>query len=238
MAFKTLIEFVMEKNLSKDEAERYIRSGKVYINDEQTIVPSVKVKETDRILVKGIKEWVSRGAYKLLAAKEIFNLDFNNKVVLDIGSSTGGFTQVALESGATKVYSLDVGTNQLDFKIRSNPKVVALEETNLKTINKAMFAEDLDLVVTDVSFISLGHVFNVLAPFNVEIVALIKPQFEAYQRDIEEGGYVDEKHHSDIINRVKEKAKENGYELVQIEKSPILGGKSKNIEYLSLFRKG
>lgn len=237
MARRTLIEVVMEHNLSKDEAERYIRSGKVLVNDEQVIVPSIKVKEEDAIRIKGIKEWVSRGAYKLLAAKELFDIDFNSKVVLDIGSSTGGFTQVALESGAKIVYSLDVGTNQLDFKLRNNDKVVAMEETNLKEINESMFDEEINLVVTDVSFISLGHVFNVLKPFNVEIIALIKPQFEAYQRDIEEGGYVDVKHHNDIIKRVEEKANENGFKLIRVQESPILGGKSKNIEYLSLFRK-
>lgn len=238
MAQKTLIEIVMEHNLTKDEAERYIRSGKVLVNDEQVIVPSIKIKDKDRILIKGIKEWVSRGAYKLLEAIKMFDLDFSNKVVLDIGSSTGGFTQVALENGAKRVYSLDVGTNQLDFKLRSNPLVTALEETNLKTINKSMFNETLDVVVTDVSFISLGHVFNVLKDFDVTIVALIKPQFEAYQRDIQEGGYVDETLHPGIIDRVKEKALENGYTLVKVEKSPILGGKSKNIEYISLFKKG
>lgn len=237
MARRTLIEIVMEHNLTKDQAERYIRSGKVLVNDEQVIVPSIKVKDEDRILVRGIKEWVSRGAYKLLAAKELFNIDFTDKVVLDIGSSTGGFTHVALESGARKVYSLDVGTNQLDFKLRSNPKVVAMEETNLKEIKPEMFDEKIDLVVTDVSFISLGHVFNVLQPFNVEIMALIKPQFEAYQKDIEAGGYVDVKHHDGIIKRVEEKALENGFKLIKVQESPVLGGKSKNIEYLSLFRK-
>jgi len=183
---------------------------------------------------------VSRGAFKLLGALEEFDLDFNNKIVLDIGSSTGGFTHVALEHGAKKVYALDVGTNQLDYKLRSNDRVVSLEKTNLKTITPEMFSEKIDLIVTDVSFISLKHVFNVaktLGDENFKIIALIKPQFEANSDQVQEGGFVPETLHEEIISKVKAYAEKNNFKMIDVKKSIIKGNKSKNQEYISLFER-
>lgn len=237
----TVLELVIAKGYSKDEAERFIRSGKVLINSEAVIVPSIKVKEDSNVIIKELKEWVSRGAYKLLKAIEVFNLDFKDKIVLDIGSSTGGFTQVSLKNGAKKVYSVDVGTNQLDFSLRSHNQVVVMEKTNLKTLTKDMFKEEIDIVVTDVSFITLKRVFDVLEPILSEdkiLMALIKPQYEADSSDVQDGGFVNKDKHDIIITKLSNYAKEKKLKLLDIQESPISGNKSKNTEYISLFVKG
>lgn len=237
----TVLELVIAKGYSKDEAERFIRSGKVLINSEAVIVPSIKVKEDSNVIIKELKEWVSRGAYKLLKAIEVFNLDFKDKIVLDIGSSTGGFTQVSLKNGAKKVYSVDVGTNQLDFSLRSHNQVVVMEKTNLKTLTKDMFKEEIDIVVTDVSFITLKRVFDVLEPILSDdkvLMALIKPQYEADSSDVQDGGFVNKDKHDIIITKLSNYAKEKKLKLLDIQESPISGNKSKNTEYISLFVKG
>lgn len=235
-----LLELVISKGYSKDEAERFIRSGKVLINQEEVIVPSIKVKTTDVLTIREKKEWVSRGAYKLLSAVEKFNVAFQDKVVIDIGSSTGGFTQVALANGADKVYSVDVGTNQLDFSLRYDKRVVVMEKTNLKTLVPEMFKESIDIVVTDVSFISLKRVFDVLENIltkNKTLVALIKPQFEADSSDVEDGGFVSKSKHDIIISNIEKYAVSKYFKMIEIHESPIKGGKSKNIEYISVFKK-
>ncbi|CAM9152017.1 TlyA family RNA methyltransferase [Mycoplasma marinum] len=237
---KTVLQIIIEYGYSKEEAERLIRAGKVKINGNDAFIPSEKFKNSNEIYIKDSKKWVSRGAYKLLSAFQEFNLDITNKVGLDIGSSTGGFTEVLLSKGAKKVYSLDVGTNQLDFSLRRNEKVITLEKTNLKKINKEMFGEELDLVVTDVSFISLKEVFKVLKGTiepGIQLMALIKPQFEAFSDQVEDGGYVPEKLHEEIIKRVKQHAKDNGFEYIIHKASPIKGNKAKNIEYIALFER-
>jgi len=147
---------------------------------------------------------------------------------------------VALVNGAKKVYSLDVGTNQLDYKLRSDKRVVSIERTNLKTITPEMFDEKIDIVVTDVSFISLKHVFNVcskLGDEKLQIIALIKPQFEANSDQVQSGGFVPEELHEEIIDKVKNYANGNLFNLIKINKSIIKGNKSKNQEYISLFER-
>ncbi len=237
---KTALAILMDMDYTKDAAEKLIRSGKVKINGVEAFIPTEKFKEDGEVFIKDTKKWVSRGALKLLSAFDNFDLTISNKVGLDIGSSTGGFTEVLLAKGAKKVYSLDVGTNQLDFSLRRNQKVIPLEKTNLKTINKEIFAEDLDLVVTDVSFISLKEVFkvlkNTLEP-KTKLMALIKPQFEAFADQVEDGGYVPEHLHEEIINRVIKHSNEHGFKYIMHKPSPIKGNKAKNIEYISLFER-
>ncbi|TCG10431.1 TlyA family RNA methyltransferase [Mycoplasma todarodis] len=237
---KTALQIIMELGYTKDESEKLIRSGKVKINGNDAFIPSERFKKVGEVFIKDVKKWVSRGAFKLLAAFEEFNLDVSNKVGLDIGSSTGGFTEVLLNKGAKKVYSLDVGTNQLDFSLRRHEKVVALEKTNLKKINKEMFAEPVELVVTDVSFISLKEVFRVLENTleqGVQLMALIKPQFEAFADQVEEGGYVPERLHQEIIERVIKHSEDFGFKYINHKPSPIKGNKAKNIEYITLFER-
>ncbi|WGI36275.1 TlyA family RNA methyltransferase [Mesomycoplasma lagogenitalium] len=236
---KKLLDLVNEKGY--ENGETLIRIGKVLVNDQIILLPHLKVDINSVITVKQTKkEWVSRGAYKLLKAIEIFNLDFENKTVLDIGSSTGGFTQVALKNGAKKVYALDVGTNQLEYSLRNNLKVIVMEKTNLKSINFKKFNEIMDIIVCDVSFISLKEVFKVIneiTDYNTQIMLLIKPQFEASSKYVEQGGYVNPKHHPFLINRVSQYALEYSFKLINVHQSPITGNKSKNIEYLSLYER-
>ncbi len=238
----TLIEKIIELGYDKKEASALIMSGNVLVNEEVIIIGSYKIKKEDTIRIKEKKEWVSRGAYKLLKAIDYFKLNIENKICLDVGSSTGGFTQVLLKNNAKKIYSLDSGTNQLDFSLRKNQKIISLEQTNLKSINEEMFDEKIEFVCCDVSFISVKNLFNVLAKENVltkdnEIIILIKPQFEANSNLVSKGGIVDTSHHSDIINEVINYAQNLNFKFFGITESPIKGNKSKNIEYLALFRK-
>ena len=238
----TLVEKLLSLGYSNKEALGLIMSGNVLVNEEIIIKGSTKIKETDVIRIKNKKKWVSRGSYKLLEAIEKFNLDLTNKICLDVGASTGGFTQVLLSKGAKKIYSLDSGTNQLDFTLRQNEKVVSLEKTNLKSINDDMFEEKIDFICCDVSFISVKKLFDVLSKTNVlannnYVLILIKPQFEASSNIVEKGGFVNKIHHKDIIDSIISYAIKLNFIFLSIIESPIKGNVSKNIEYLALFRK-
>jgi 23S rRNA (cytidine1920-2'-O)/16S rRNA (cytidine1409-2'-O)-methyltransferase len=158
----TLIQKLIEMNYDEKLADSLIRIGSVFVDEMAITMPQTKIKPNSVIKVKESKKYVSRGAYKLLAALEEFSVDPSGLVCLDVGSSTGGFTQVLLEKGAKYVYALDVGTNQLEYKIRSDARVKTIEKTNLKVITKEMFDQQIDLIVCDVSFISLRHVFDVI----------------------------------------------------------------------------
>lgn len=238
----TLIEKLFSLGYSNKESLGLIMSGNVLVNEEIVIKGSTKIKENDVIRIKNKKKWVSRGSYKLLEAIEKFNLDLTNKICLDVGASTGGFTQVLLSKGAKKIYSLDSGTNQLDFTLRQNEKVVSLEKTNLKSINDDMFDEKIDFICCDVSFISVKKLFDVLSKTNVlandnYVLILIKPQFEASSNIVEKGGFVNKIHHKDIIDSIISYAIKLNFIFLSIIESPIKGNVSKNIEYLALFRK-
>lgn len=238
----TLVEKLLSLGYSNKEALGLIMSGNVLVNEEIIIKGSTKIKETDVIRIKSKKKWVSRGSYKLLEAIEKFNLDLTNKICLDVGASTGGFTQVLLSKGAKKIYSLDSGTNQLDFTLRQNEKVVSLEKTNLKSINDDMFEEKIDFICCDVSFISVKKLFDVLSKTNVlandnYVLILIKPQFEASSNIVEKGGFVNKIHHKDIIDSIISYAIKLNFIFLSIIESPIKGNVSKNIEYLALFRR-
>ena len=238
----TLIEYLVNQlHYEPKKAQAMIMAGLVLVNEEKIITNSYKLKLTDQIRIKETKTWVSRGAYKLLAAIKEFKLEIKNKICLDIGASTGGFSQVLIHHGAQLVYALDVGTNQLDFKLRNLNNLISLEKTNLKTINKNMFNHQLDLVVCDVSFISIKHVFNVLTDDllskNHHLIILIKPQFEAPSRLVSANGYVDPIYHQEIIDKIILDANNKGFVLKQICPSPVVGQKSKNIEYLAHFQK-
>lgn len=234
---KTVLERLIALEYDEKLARSLVMAGKVFKGSEKIMSVSEKIADTEELLVKDSKEWVSRGAYKLQAAIEAFKLDFKNKTVLDIGSSTGGFTQVSLKNDAAKVYALDSGTNQLDYSLRTNAKVVTMEKTNLKSIEASMFNPLPELAVCDVSFISLKHVFKVLKENlnGIPLMALIKPQFEANSDQVLPGGFVPEELHEAIITKVKAFAQEQGYKLIDIKKSPIEGGVAKNIEYISLW---
>ncbi|MGL5591838.1 MAG: TlyA family RNA methyltransferase [Metamycoplasmataceae bacterium] len=235
----TLLEKLISMKYDEKLANSLIRMGSVFVDNEKIVTPKVKIKDNAIIKIKESKKYVSRGAYKLLSALEEFQVDPKGLVCLDIGSSTGGFTQVLLEKGAKYVYALDVGTNQLDYKLRSDSRVKSLEKTNLKLINKKMFDQQIELIVCDVSFISLKHVFDVISNLLLEssfFIALIKPQYEINSNDVSEGGFAEIELHQGIIDKIVEYSKDN-FEFMKLKRSPILGNKSKNIEYLSLFKR-
>lgn len=235
---KSIKQHLIEMNYP--DAEILIRSGKVKVNNEVIFTPSYITKQVDKITVEQSKEFVSRGAYKLLAAIEKFNLDFNNQVILDIGASTGGFTHVSLIYGAKFVYALDVGKNQLDFKLRQNTKVKSIEQTNLKSIDEKMFDLEIDKVVCDVSFIGLKEVYKVVEKIlssSKDLIVLLKPQFEASSKYVEKGGFVQEKYHEFLINRSIEQASEHNFKFIDKITSPIKGQKSKNTEYILWYKK-
>ena len=240
---KELIKILISKYPNKDEKLliSLIKEGKFIINNEKVFLPYLKFDESDiNIYYLESKQYVSRGAYKLLEAIDKFKLNLVDLICLDIGSSTGGFVQVELEKGAKKVYAIDVGTNQLDYSLRTNKNVILYEKTNLKSLNQTFFSENIDFVSCDVSFISVKNVFDVCRNFlksKIKLMVLIKPQFEASSNLVLKGGIVDEIHHQNIINKIIEYANEKGFKFLDIAKSPIKGYKSKNIEYISLFEK-
>ena len=226
---------------TKSKASAAILAGHVKINDEYITKSGFQInpsKEYD-IVVKSMP-YVSRGGFKLKKALDTFPVCINNRVCLDAGASTGGFTDCLLQNGAKFVYSADVGYGQLDWKIRSDSRVKVIERTNLKNCEFSDIYSDADevadLLVSDLSFISLTKVLpnlkNLLNPNFHEMILLIKPQFEAGKEHVEKGGVVrDKKVHYDVIRCVIECAEDLGYKINNLTYSSIKGP-SGNIEYL------
>lgn len=227
---------------TREKAKRAIMAGIVIVNDKKIDKAGtlIKTEPEPDIRIKGEKlKYVSRGGLKLEKAINKFAINCDSKVVLDVGASTGGFTDCALQNGAKFVYSVDVGTNQLDWSLRNNEKVKSMENTHIKDLKlEDLDNEKVDLIVMDVSFISLTKIFIYLKNFlkeDAKMMALIKPQFEVGRENIEKGGLVkDFTKHKMAINNVVESANENGFFLKNIDISPIKGAKG-NIEYISLF---
>lgn len=230
---------------TREKAKRAIMAGLVIVNDKKIDKPgtTIKIDEDPVIRVKGDAcKYVSRGGLKLEKAIGVFNLDFQDKIVLDVGSSTGGFTDCSLQNGASFVYAVDVGTNQLDWKLRNDERVKSLENTHIKDLElKDIDDKKVDFIVMDVSFISITKVIEHLVKFfheNTKLMALIKPQFEVGKENIEKGGIVkDTKKHLMAIELVIEEAKKSGLRLKALDYSPITGTKG-NVEYISLFELG
>lgn len=240
---KERLDILLVKNgffESREKAKRAIMAGIVLVNDTKIDKAGTLVDVDKEIRIKGeTLKYVGRGGLKLEKAIEVFSLDMKDKVVLDVGASTGGFTDCSLQSGASKVYAVDVGTNQLAWKLRQDERVISLENTHIQDLtSENLNGEKVDYVVIDVSFISLKRVFPHLKDFiksSGKVMALIKPQFEVGKERIGKGGIVkDIVHHDYAISLVKEYAKENGFYLEGIDLSPITGGKG-NVEYISLF---
>lgn len=228
---------------SREQAKRGIMAGIVYNKNIQVDKPGEKIiVETSELRIKGQKmPYVSRGGYKLAKALTTFELNIKDKIMLDIGSSTGGFTDCALQNGIKMSYALDVGTNQLAWKIRNDERVVVMEQTNFRYATPEMFAEGLPQFVSiDVSFISLKLILPNLAKIlveNGEVIALIKPQFEAGKENVEKGGIVkNNKVHQKVLTDIIEFANDIGFILQGLTYSPITGGDG-NIEFLAYFNK-
>ncbi|EFO67367.1 ribosomal RNA large subunit methyltransferase J [Lactobacillus iners LactinV 09V1-c] len=228
---------------SRTEAQRAIMAGLISDHNHQRIDKSgEKFPINEVFYVKNDnKKYVSRGGYKLEKALNVFNIDLTDKVCLDIGASTGGFTDVALQNHAKLVYALDVGYNQLSWKLRDNPQVIVMEKQNFRYSTPADFTEGLpDFAMTDVSFISLDLImkpmFEILKN-NCDAVCLIKPQFEAGPENVGKNGIVhDHRVHCNVIEHTILEAQKIGFNVINLDYSPIKGGKG-NIEFLIHLRK-
>lgn len=225
---------------SREKAKRAIMAGIVLVNENKIDKAGTIVKEDSIIRIKGeCLKYVSRGGLKLEKAIELFKMEFNNKRVVDIGASTGGFTDCALQNGAKFVYSVDVGTNQLSWKLRQDNRVKSIENMHIKELKlEDIDLEKADTIVVDVSFISLKKVipyFDSILNENGELMMLIKPQFEVGRENVDKGGVVkDFKKHILAIEDVIKCADENGYIIQGLAVSPITGSKG-NVEYISYF---
>ena len=221
---------------SRERAKAEIMAGKVYVNGQKADKAGELVTPADNIEFRGEQlKYVSRGGLKLEKAMELYGFHLDGKVCMDVGASTGGFTDCMLQSGASKVYSVDVGYGQLAWNLRQNEKVVNLERTNIRYITKEQVPDTVDFVSIDVSFISLGLVIPVLPPLLADdamMVCLVKPQFEAGREKVGKHGVVrDPATHIEVLERAVGFAKKSGFGIVGIEFSPIKGPQG-NIEYL------
>lgn len=221
---------------SREKAKALIMAGQVYVNGKKEIKAGSDVKESDTIEIRGSQNpFVSRGGLKLQKAAEKFDISLNECVCMDIGASTGGFTDCMLSHGAKKVYAIDVGYGQLAWKLRTDERVVNMERTNFRYVTHEQIPEDIDFASVDVSFISLKIILPVLRELlkvNGEAVCLIKPQFEAGKDKIGKKGVVrDPAVHTEVVEIITNYAVETGFTLKNLDFSPIKGPEG-NIEYL------
>ena len=222
--------------ISREKAKAIIMSGNVLVNGQREDKAGTMIDVKAEITVKGGQlKYVSRGGLKLEKAMSHFDLTLEGRVCMDVGASTGGFTDCMLQNGAVKVYSVDVGHGQLDWKLRNDPRVVCMEKTNIRYVTPEQIEEPAAFVSIDVSFISLTKVLppvRELMTEDGEIVCLIKPQFEAGREKVGKKGVVrDPKVHEEVIEKVIDFAATVGLESRELEFSPIKGPEG-NIEYL------
>ncbi len=226
---------------TREKAKAMIMAGSVYLNGQKALKGGVNIKETDVIEVRGaVNPFVSRGGLKLDKAVKSFGLDLNDCICMDIGASTGGFTDCMLTNGAKKVYSIDVGYGQLAWKLRCDERVVNLERTNFRYVTREQVPDEVDFASVDVSFISLKlilPVMHTLLKDGGQSVCLIKPQFEAGKENIGKKGVVRDKSvHENVVENITGFAAENGFKVIGVDFSPIKGPEG-NIEYLMYIEK-
>ena len=244
MSKKTRLDILLtERGLqeSRQKAQAAIMAGIVFVNGQRVDKPGTQVAPDADIEVRGHgMPYVSRGGLKLEKAMRTFHLTLQDKICADIGASTGGFTDCMLQNGAKRVYAVDVGYGQLDWKLRNDARVVCLERTNARYITHEEIPDTLDFASVDVSFISLKLIFPALYRLlsdHGETVCLIKPQFEAGREKVGKKGVVrDPKVHLEVLENFLNHAKENYFTVVDITFSPIRGPEG-NIEYLGYLRK-
>lgn len=221
---------------TRSRAQAEIMAGNVLVDEVKIDKPGTPTKEDVTIRILGSKiPYVSRGGLKLAKALEVFPISVQDKVVADIGASTGGFTDCALQNGAKKVFAVDVGYGQLAWKLRQDARVVNLERTNVRFLKVEDLGELVDVVTIDVAFISLSLVLPAVYKIvkdNGFIIALIKPQFEAGKENVGKNGVVkDAAVHRQVIQKVIQEARETGFSVQGLDFSPIKGPEG-NIEYL------
>ena len=210
---------------SRNKAQMAIENNSIMVNDKVISKSNYNVLDTDIIKVlDNTLKYVSRAGLKLEHAIKEFNLDFTNKVILDIGSSTGGFSDCSIQNGAKLVYAVDVGTNQLHESLRNNPKIKSYENTNILDFDISNL-EKIDFIVMDVSFVSIEYLLPKLNEFindNNQFICLIKPQFEVGKMKMKNGVVKDKSIHIQVINNVKEELNKYGLDIFKLVKSPIL----------------
>lgn len=238
---KLLVGRNFAESLKKSQA--LIMSGVVLVNERRVEKPSELFSLEVSIRIKGAAEkhnYVGRGGLKLEKALREFHIQPSEYVCLDIGASTGGFTDCLLQNGAKKVFAVDVGTNQIDWKLRKDTRVEIRENTNARYLKPEDFTERFDLIVMDVSFISVTKMFPALLPLlksNGKIISLIKPQFEVEKGEVGKGGIVREAEiHEKVLKQVNAAAEEIGLNVLKITDSPILGAEG-NKEFLVIYEK-
>jgi 23S rRNA (cytidine1920-2'-O)/16S rRNA (cytidine1409-2'-O)-methyltransferase len=225
---------------SREQARRAIMAGDVKVGTRVALKPSELLEEEASISIKPTRKYVGRGALKLENALDYFKIDVRSKTALDIGASTGGFTDCMLQRGAEKVYAVDVGHGQLNWKLRNDPRVIVLEKVNARALSREQVPELVDVCVIDVSFISLTLVlpnaFDLITPTGV-ILALIKPQFELQRADVGRGGIIrDQKLHQKAQNKIVAFVTHSGHLLTGIVPSAIKGADG-NQEFFACIRK-
>jgi 23S rRNA (cytidine1920-2'-O)/16S rRNA (cytidine1409-2'-O)-methyltransferase len=221
---------------SRTRAQALIMAGAVFSGEKKLSKAGDMLAEDAALEVRGKDHpWVSRGGVKLDHGLTHFGFDVTGAVALDVGSSTGGFTDVLLGRGAAKVYAIDVGTNQLAWKLRQDPRVIVHEQTNARGLDSSIIPEPVDIVVCDASFISLAKVLEAplkLAKAGAKLLALIKPQFEAGREEVGKGGVVrDTAVHERVCSEAKAWVASQGWTVVGVTPSPITGPEG-NVEFL------
>lgn len=240
MIKKRLDVLLVERNLidTREKAKRVIMAGLVFTEQERLDKPGMKVAADIPLTVKGkLIPYVGRGGLKLEKALKSFAVSTVDKIMIDVGASTGGFTDCALQNGAKLCYAIDVGYNQLDWKLRSDERVIVMERTNFRYVTVDMLKKGKpNLATVDVSFISLKLILPVLKQLlaeNSDVIILIKPQFEAGREQVGKKGIIrDPKVHQEVIENICLFAKTEGYQLLDLIFSPITGGEG-NIEFLA-----
>lgn len=239
---KRLDKLLVERGLipARQRALPLIMQGRVIVNGIVITKPGTMVDEDSAVEIKGEDiPYVSRGGLKLQAAIDHFHVSVKDKIAMDVGSSTGGFTDCLLQNGAKKVYCIDVGYGQLAWKLRQDPRVVLLEKTNIRYLQRERIPDEIDIATIDVSFISLLKVIPKVMEFlkrDAEVIALIKPQFEVGKREVGKGGIVrEEEKRLMVVEKIKNGLESLGLKTVGIMQSPIPGQKG-NIEYLIYLR--
>ncbi len=237
-----LDKLLVEKGLveSREKAQRLIMAGLVFVNNQKVDKVGTKVKVNSNIFIKEREKYVSRGGYKLERGVKVFNWNVKDKVCIDIGASTGGFTDCLLQNGAKKVYAVDVGKNQLSEKLRNDSRVISLEKTNARYLTEREIPEKLDCFVSDVSFISILKILPNLCKFlkeNAEGIILIKPQFELSRSEVKDGVVRNKSLHIKAITNVLDGLKSSCYCVEDLTYSDTWGPEG-NIEFLVFLKKG
>ncbi|GHT33216.1 TlyA family rRNA (cytidine-2'-O)-methyltransferase [Endomicrobiia bacterium] len=238
---KRLDVLLFEKDLAetRTKAQAFVIGGNVFVNNQVQYKPGTLVDEEDLIEIKNINPYVSRGGLKLESALEALVIDVRGYICLDVGASTGGFTDCMLQKGAIKIYAVDVGQGQLHYKLRNDPRVVNVENINFRYFDRSLLKDNIDFVTIDVSFISLDKIlpmaYKSIAE-NVSVLAMIKPQFELEPLEVKKGVVRDEKLRQKAINKIKQSALNLGFKIISEVNSGLKGPKG-NLEHFLLLKK-